>query len=143
MYIPLLKHSNIHAHISPFNDFITKNKSKPNKPNITGIQRPPKIIFQCDSFVGTAIDSYAIINVLSDIICQDTTGNLFHIIAGQFDFPHPSITKIVIQFHENSDFENHCKDFKCLEDTLNEILIFNEQLVTMHIIPRVTVHPPM
>ena len=141
-YTQSLKHANIHSHINPLHDYIRRQNSIKTNANPNGIRKPPKITFQCDSFAKKAFDSHAMSDILSDLTSQDVTGNLYNIIAGEFDLEHPSLTKIELQFHENSQFEIHCKDYNKLENTLNKILSYDGHIVTIHITPRMTVYPP-
>ena len=138
-----LKPVNLHAHISPIGEYIEQQQQN-NKtlPNPAGTRKPPKITFQCDSFARSVIDSHAMSDILSELVSQDNSGNLYHLVPGQFDLRHPSITKIEIQLKENLDFEKYCTNFKNLESELNEILSYQDQLVTMQITPRLTEFPP-
>ena len=69
-------------------------------------------------------------------------GSLY-IIPGQFDILHPSITKIELQLHEDSDVEKYVNNFHHLESELNNILSYKDKLATIHITPRMTVYPPI
>ena len=104
-----------------------------------GVLKPPQIIFDCDNFVdSTDKDQYT--SILSDLISQDTTYALHNIIPSQCEISKISLTKILIEFKENSLFENKVTDLNTLCDTLNNILIYRDALVTTSIIPRKIVY---
>ena len=82
-------------------------------------------------------------DILSTLTPQDPSGNLFHIIPNQFDNHHSSVTKIKIQLHDESDFEEHVVNYNELESEWNDTLPYKDQTVTINITPRMTEFPPI
>ena len=74
------------------------------------------------------------------MISQDTTFTLHNIIPNQFNISKISLTKISIEFKENSLFGKNVSDLAKLSDALNNILIYRDAIVATTIIPRMTVY---
>ena len=96
---------------------------------------PPQIIFECDNF-SDANDKDQYSMILSELMSQDITYSLFNIKPEQCSISKISLTKILIEFKDESLFEEKVTDFGRLTDSLNNTLAYKDAIVTTVIIPR-------
>ena len=130
-----LKQANIFAHIRPLIQYEDTHKNDTNIIHMDGIVKPPQIIFDCDNFVD-AVDADKYASILTNLMSQDKSYTLYNIIPEQCTFSKISLTKLLIEFKENSLFEKNVKNLDKLSEILNDVLMYKAALVTTTIIPR-------
>ena len=127
------------SHIRPFIKYAEEHENDENVIHMDGVLKPPQIIFDCDNFAdATDKDHYS--SIITELISQDITYSLHNIIPDQCDISKISLTKISIEFKENSLFEKNVRDLDKLSNTLNDFLLYDDAIVITKIIPRKIVY---